>query len=798
MSKQKLPQQANPISPERTAVAPYNFVPLPDQVVPAEQQCAIDQSVYHADRHTGHIACTLTTETPLYVRCALTTAQFRQAEEEKKPEHLDEQRDWRQLAKNTPDFFYTANVETPVIPGSSLRGMLRALVEIVSYGKMDRVTDQQHYFFRAVAAKTDDPLAKPYRNLLKSVRAGYLIQRGQDWFICPAQTIGIDSFIKVRERDIPHSLSLIRMNESNYRPQYIEVSFTHKRTPNGRIVVDRIDKIGVYPNRGWLVTSGNMLETNRTDGRTNRKNHVVVLERGTGEIPIDRQAVIDYRSGLTEFQKGPTDIQPINKRPFSEQMGMLKDGRPVFFCEPVRGEAIHFFGHSPNFRVPYWRRDVKHAATPIDLIPLEIRRGQDDTNQPPVTDIAEALFGHVSRNTSDDSRKPIAGRVFFSDAVLQSEQENVLYNEPLTPQILATPKPTTFQHYLVQTQPERIQTGTVVRGNPIYQLPLAHYQSNVPDETVARGHKLYWHKGGQPDIKLPSYQLETNESQKTRIRPVKPGTIFTFTIHFENLSDRELGSLLWVLQLAADDRYRLSLGMGKPLGMGAVKIESKVVLSNREERYTTLFSEDGWAMNERGITSEEKVEFVSAFTQYVLRESGEAEYGISQLSDTLRMQCLLALLAWSGLPEEQTSYMQIEIGPGRINQYKERRVLPSPLQVIGAPFPNHSLMQSNSQNIPSAIQSTDSAKAQAEIIIPIIGDIVTGNRSGLIREPIRGVKVDINKKWYRVKPGVLVIGVVRTEDAGGMVSGGFRGEVVGRHDDEKNIYLFLMPTKSNK
>lgn len=54
-------------------MAPYNFVPLPEQVhqVDLPDSCNLD----HYDKggtHTGYIDCSFTTKTPLYTRTAMT------------------------------------------------------------------------------------------------------------------------------------------------------------------------------------------------------------------------------------------------------------------------------------------------------------------------------------------------------------------------------------------------------------------------------------------------------------------------------------------------------------------------------------------------------------------------------------------------------------------------------------------------------------------------------------------------------------------------------------------------------
>ncbi len=136
------PQHQDPGN-RREAKAPYNFVPLPEKVHRVADPPRLD--VYHTDgRHTGWLDCSLTTASPLYVRCGLRPDQVGKVE-----------------AKDLPDFFYTdPDSLDPVIPGSSLRGMLRALVEIVSYSKVQPVGKGAKMTFRAVAAPGSDPLSR--------------------------------------------------------------------------------------------------------------------------------------------------------------------------------------------------------------------------------------------------------------------------------------------------------------------------------------------------------------------------------------------------------------------------------------------------------------------------------------------------------------------------------------------------------------------------------------------------------------------------------------------------------------
>ena len=62
------------------------------------------------------------------------------------------------------------------------------------------------------------------------------------------------------------------------------------------------------------------------------------------------------------------------------------------------------------------------------------------------------------------------------------------------------------------------------------------------------------------------------DSQNRTVRGwIKPSTRFSFDLWFNNLSNVELGALLWLLQLP--EAHHLALGGGKPLGLGAVRLD---------------------------------------------------------------------------------------------------------------------------------------------------------------------------------------------------------------------------------
>ncbi len=167
-----------------------------------------------------------------------------------------------------------------------------------------------------------------------------------------------------------------------------------------------------------------------------------------------------------------------------------------------------------------------------------------ELKNPEIIDLAEVIFGN---------EKTHAGRVYFEDCYLEGTTQDALLNTDY-PKILSNPKPTCFQHYLEQTEEN-------LKDHP---KNLAHYNS----ENSIRGYKLYWHRSGEGWIEEDKKNIEKHKSQYTRITPVKPGSVFKGRIRFENLSDVELGALLFALHLPEGLAHKL--GIAKPLGLGSV------------------------------------------------------------------------------------------------------------------------------------------------------------------------------------------------------------------------------------
>ena len=582
----------------RRAVAPYNFVELPETIVPAEP--IPTHNCYHENLHTGKIKCTLTTSSPLYIRCGMSQTDFAKFNDKSDEDLSDEEK--KEKRKTLAPFFENGANQYPTIPGSSLRGMLRTLVEIVSYSKIDKVID-----------------IPQIKNLVKS-----------SW------------------HDLKHASKVtVHVESMTWHPHkggFIELYYAKAVPPFGHH----------SKHQGVLVETGGMPGKKKMECVIGLPDDDAQLIH----IPDYPESMIqDYKEQLTKEQK-----KLLGKD------GVLKPMHPVFYL--MEEGKLVFFGHTMMFRLPY-KESIKNFIPEPNYKFLP-----DYSYNSPTLDLTEAIFGFV-KDTKQQENQAQVGRVFFSDAKCQKPaaediwlKGDAIQSIPL--KILDNPKPTTFQHYLVQDSDKPEQ--------------LIHYASSSK-ETIIRGHKLYWHKGNVGESKI-----EDQKSSRTDIKPIKENVSFDFTIWFENLSEVELGALLWVLNIAADKNCRLSLGMGKPLGMGAAQIiTSEFSLSIRHHRYTHLFQERNWETgNNFNIDPNEvKKTCLQKFEDYILKHT---EAQSKHLHDVSRIQSLLKMLRWPGVAENSSRYMEIEreqqpcIGKlgtnGKANEYKSRPVLPTPSQAI--------------------------------------------------------------------------------------------------------------------
>jgi CRISPR-associated protein (TIGR03986 family) len=298
-------------------------------------------------------------------------------------------------------------------------------------------------------------------------------------------------------------------------------------------------------------------------------------------------------------RKIENDRNKITSPPYATR---LQHGDLVFFDIDDNGK-ISEISFSSMWRTGIKKRNSNELATTADLL------AQYDPNllplgmggRKPLFSSADLLFGAVEYrapgnkkvNPSDVEKKQalaLAGRV--SIGIAQADTATVTTEPAITLKELSSPKPPSPAMYFKPLKND----GYVSKAK------LAENSS----EYTLRGRKTYlhaWREQGQV-VKLSNQGLRNDQQgrepwastyhgkpdpghkRRVKVEPISAGQSFSFHIDFHNLSEDELQQLCATLQ--PDPAFEHRLGMGKPLGLGSVKLQIRAIqLINRTNRYAS-------------------------------------------------------------------------------------------------------------------------------------------------------------------------------------------------------------------
>lgn len=675
----KWPQHCTPADAHQRATAPFNFVPLPEAILPSDAtQALASHDRYEPELHHGWIDLDILTETPLYTRCAYP---LNEAHREVKESEARQQ------------FYHHRNPAEPVIPGSSIRGAIRNLVAILSYARLSRLESSvgastransdassatgirdEKLVYRAVTdQKTSAGKEYNEKGFLpkvahmtfefpsRKVKAGWLEKSpdGRGMQIRPACEHEKTSFVRVPV----HVLSQARvplLDQAPPRPLFVEPASVQKHTSRSKgnpfLYCAKTPRCSTSPSSGLVEAT--LIQSGKAP---TRHYHTAIYPRDTRAAPIPISP--------TMWEQYVEDRELTRGIPTRK----LSEGAPCFYLLD-RADRLVFFGPTLFFRIPYQRSTA-------DFMPRALLLDGE-------LDVAEALFGTVNpgqRMEGQDSG-PFRGRVRFGDACYKSTQdggtpfESDAQGGRRVPGILSAPKPTSFQNYLVQ-----VGNGEAHELLSYASSPAEAQSQEVGPFTVLRGHKRYWHRGKPLPSEL-STDLElarrgASASQYTIIRPVRAGTRFEGRIHFDNLTLCELGVLLTALDLPSECRHHL--GMGRPLGMGSVRITPKLTLWSPEQRYASF---DGSGALDEAEVKQLQLRAMEAFRARVMKHHLEVVRSPKlRTEDVLwqvpRLQTLRLLLSWDGRPDRKdTAYQELK-------RFAKRPTLPTPQAVMRQPDP---------------------------------------------------------------------------------------------------------------
>lgn len=493
--------------------APYNFVPLENKAFYPSWANHISQDIPFEDGVSGSIEYTIEAETPIFVRNGYTDR-----------EHPDST-----FSKTHDGKFF--------IPSTSIKGEIRNVLEILSFGKMTQVQDARF----GIRDLSNNPEGRFYRQKIQNVHCGWLYKRlakdgSEEYLINDCGTPGriapevIDEHYGTALAAFGQNLALNRQyadndDEEKLRSAYnkyenilnislesqdIEKSLsgTFSTVPDNynRIIAD----FSSNGKKGCIVVTGQP-SRREPERRRGKYYEFVFFESNTNENEKVESQIID---DFITIHKNNYDYKNIWKR-------YLNEGKrvPVFFMRRNGDDGpIDAIGLAYMFRIP--TANFIKGAIPIEL--------QSNRRK----DLAECIFG-----TAKESLGQLKGRVNIS-------------------------------HAFACGTPNKCGIVTTVLGSPKPSYGPLYASSGTWNDANAqiKGRKRY---PVRTTLLPPN---EGTDSQTCKFIPLDQGTSFKGRITFHNLKECELGALIAALTFNGHPECCHSIGEAKPLGYGKVKI----------------------------------------------------------------------------------------------------------------------------------------------------------------------------------------------------------------------------------
>lgn len=546
-------------------INPYHFLPL-DSEVPRKNvfKKKEEQKENRELLYTGEIQVELKTRTPLFIPDC-------HGAENKEGQHKTYK-------------FFTYDGVNPVIPGSSIRGMLRSMYEPLTNSCLSAVNLDEQIYRRS--AEQFEP------GLLKRNTNGKL-------FLCKA-----DKYV------VPCAMK----NDSFTEGSKVLIKPEAKPDPKTkRTFVKELKEWEKPLNKDWK-------EGYYFQGEPGVKK--------TGESANAYVFVYKGTSGKGNYDENSPELLGLKKILDSYKEQAQKDAKSSKIAEqrkddPHKGyktyaeELDNFLKGKGNefFPVHYSIIEKKKVYLSPACITKEAYHNsvgdilRNQGNHQPCTDVRKlcpacSLFGmaggSLDESYAEEDGVPDkypnswAGSVRIQDA--GTEDKDWDYGE-VTLLELASPKINMAEFYL--------EKPTDTKGREVLSWTYDYYiASNGTTAKAAlhtpsiSGRKCYWHHK-KPNFPDAVVRQERNET----VHPLKAGKRFAFSVYFEQISKLQLDQLIWLCNISQQSengqaKYGYKLGTGKPLGMGSIELLAKEVkirnLRNKEGKigfYTETYKE---------------------------------------------------------------------------------------------------------------------------------------------------------------------------------------------------------------
>lgn len=462
-----------------------------------------------------------------------------------------------------------------MVPGSSLRGMLRSAVEIIAFGRLSRLNGHHRYGLRDFEHPSYRSEEFPLSQVDK-VHAGWLSKSGDGYAITPCQWAQVE-IADLVGRDHAFEWTVTGLEDKYRRFQMDNFDFSRRR--NFARAQDRNNKTLLSPDprgdiEGILVFADKVPSANRSAWeKSGKKVEYVFYGVEKEPIRLEPEAMAQFRRANSKPSRNKSE--PTGSWKKLEKVVERGQRIPVFYVgEP---NAKNFaFGLTRLFKVPHKFRvgELLERSGQQKDPPRADHQGEQHG-----IDFVENLFGYVLEDEDfafdgppADKPKALArkGRVACSFGLMEDgcaiEQKEAV---------------------------ETVMMGPRASFAPFYLVGKGHKDYSDKDTRLA-GRKRYLPRysggtdSGQLAVALRA-QVPTqgkagdNKEIRTRLKFLLPAPgrelAFPSTLRLHNVSAAELGAVLWALTHGGEPgRYRHMLGRAKAFGAGQLRVD-RVALS---------------------------------------------------------------------------------------------------------------------------------------------------------------------------------------------------------------------------
>ncbi len=510
------------IETNETFINPYNFVSIEEN----EPQ----RGKREKGNLTGFVECELKPLTPIFIPNTSNDRTFNLHNNNIKSYDFYSYKNLKIERDGTPS--------KPVIPGSEIRGVIRSVYETITNSCLSSIDEEKVLFKRTTKA------SKP----------GRVYFQGGKWYLQPCIRIGIA--IKNTSQDKQNF-----SNEINDLEEGEEVTFDiggTYRTRNGFDPFHFATNLNRGKNRGYF-HHGEFFQSKHHES-------IFMIDEGERPFEINEIAVENLIKNYELYkQRNP---QRDNRHNSYNKVGKIdlktikEKGALVYYhIEENRNKQLFYLSPASIGRDVFYNnlKTIIGKHSPCN----------SKENLCP----ACQMFGFVNNEDS------IGSKVRFTDALLENNNDlTQLFSNYIIIKEQSSPKLSATEFYLNRPLQKDLLMWNYDYAEE-YDRNLKQKPKPIRDYTPKiRGRKFYWHHKKFNDLSTISVNENNATERNVCIRPlIEMNSKFTFRIYFNNLTEKELKYLLWAIDFGGNENCAHKIGMGKPLGLGSIKIKiSKV------------------------------------------------------------------------------------------------------------------------------------------------------------------------------------------------------------------------------